>query len=82
MISLVNVTDRVAVVELSRRGRKLEPMAHVRKDTLAKTVQWWRHLRPFWKRRQQRRERRASAKLIRIEWADQGPARHRQRQAG
>ncbi len=26
-------------------------MAHVRKDTLANTVQWWKHLRPFWKRR-------------------------------
>ena len=40
-------------------------MAHVRKDTLTKTVQWWKHLRPFWKRRQQRRERTAVAKLIR-----------------
>ena len=40
-------------------------MAHVRKDTLAKTVQWWKHLRPYWKRRQQRRERVASAKVIR-----------------
>jgi len=42
-------------------------MAHVRKDTLAKTVQWWKHLRPYWKRRQQRRERVAAAKLIRTE---------------
>ena len=40
-------------------------MARVRKDTLAKTAQWWKHLRPYWNRRQQRRERRASAKLIR-----------------
>jgi predicted transcriptional regulator len=39
-------------------------MAHVRKDTLAKTVQWWKHLRPYWKRRQQRRERVASERLI------------------
>jgi hypothetical protein len=46
-------------------------MAHVRKDTLAKTVQWWKHLRPYWKRRQPRRERTASAKLIRTEWAEQ-----------
>jgi hypothetical protein len=40
-------------------------MAHTRQDTLTKTVQWWKHLRPFWKRRQQRRERVASARLIR-----------------
>jgi hypothetical protein len=46
-------------------------MAHVRKDALAKTVQWWKHLRPHWKRRQQRRERVASAKLIRTEWDEQ-----------
>jgi predicted transcriptional regulator len=39
-------------------------MAHVRKDTLAKTLQWWKHLRPYWKRRQQRRERVAAAKLM------------------
>jgi hypothetical protein len=46
-------------------------IAHVRKDTLTKTVQWWKHLRPYWKRRQQRRERVAAAKLIRAEWAEQ-----------
>jgi hypothetical protein len=46
-------------------------VAHVRKDTLARTVQWWKHLRPYWKRRQQRRERVASAKLIRAELAEQ-----------
>jgi len=46
-------------------------MAHVRKDKLAKTVQWWKHLRPCWKRQQQRRERVASAKFIRAEWAEQ-----------
>lgn len=40
-------------------------MAHVRKDTLTKTLQWWKHLRPYWKRRQHRRERAAAAKLIR-----------------
>jgi hypothetical protein len=51
---------------------KLKSMAHVRKDTLAKTVQWWKHLRPYWKRRQQRRERAASAKLIRKEVGQTG----------
>jgi hypothetical protein len=50
---------------------RLEAVAHVQKDTLAKTVQWWKHLRPHWKRRQQRRERVASAKLIRAEFAEQ-----------
>jgi hypothetical protein len=39
-------------------------------NTLAKTVQWWKHLRPYWKRRQQRRERVTSAKLIRAEWPE------------
>ncbi len=58
-------------VELSERNRRFELMAHVRKDTLAKTVQWWKHLRPYWKRRQQRRERVASSKLIRAEWDTQ-----------
>jgi hypothetical protein len=47
------------------RGRLVNHMAHVRKDTLTKTVQWWKHLRPYWKRRQQRRERVAAAKLVR-----------------
>jgi hypothetical protein len=45
-------------------------MAHVRKDTLAKTIQWWKHLRPYWKRRQQRRERVAGAKVLRVEMAE------------
>jgi len=40
-------------------------MAHVRKDTLTKTVQWWKHIRPYWKRRQQRREGVAWSRLIR-----------------
>jgi len=35
------------------------------------SVQWWKHLRPYWKRRQHRRERVASAKLIRAEFAEQ-----------
>ena len=52
-------------------------MAHVRKDTLAKTGQWWKHLRPYWKRRQQRRERVASAKLIRAEFAEQDRAQEK-----
>ena len=39
-------------------------MAHVRKDTLTRTVQWWKHLRD-WKRIQQKRERVAAKKQIR-----------------
>jgi hypothetical protein len=41
-------------------------MAHVRKDTLARTVEWWKHLR--WRKRDQsKRERAASKKEIRKE---------------
>ncbi len=50
-------------------------MAHVRKDTLAKTLHWWKHLRPYWKRRQQRREHVAAAKLIRTESRDERTVR-------
>jgi len=35
-------------------------MAHTRKDTLTKPVEWWKHLRPFNKRRVAKRERKAS----------------------
>ncbi len=35
-------------------------MAHTRSDTWTKTVQWWKHLRPFWKRKQTKKERRAA----------------------
>jgi hypothetical protein len=39
-------------------------MAHVRKDTLAKTSEWAKHLRPFGKRKQAKAERRAATKEI------------------
>lgn len=39
-------------------------MAHVRKDTLTKTIEWAKHLRPFGKRRQAKQERRAARKDI------------------
>lgn len=42
-------------------------MAHVRKDTLTKTVDWAKHLRPFGKRQQARRERVAAKKEIEAE---------------
>lgn len=42
-------------------------MAHVRKDTLAKTIEWAKHLRPFGKRKQARRERAAAKKEIESE---------------
>jgi len=42
-------------------------MAHVRKDTLAKTIAWAKHLRPFGKRKQARRERAAAKKEIESE---------------
>ena len=42
-------------------------MAHVRKDTLAKTIDWCKHLRPFGKRAQARRERAAAKKQIEAE---------------
>lgn len=42
-------------------------MAHVRKDTLTKTIDWCKHLRPFIKRKQARRERVAAKELIRKE---------------
>lgn len=38
-------------------GPKVLIMAHIRKDTLTKTLQWWKHLRPEWKRRTNKRER-------------------------
>jgi len=39
-------------------------MSHTRKDTLAKTVEWAKHLRPFGKRRQAKAERAAASKEI------------------
>jgi hypothetical protein len=40
-------------------------MAHKRKDTLVSATQWWRHLRPFEKRRVAKKERRAASRDIR-----------------
>ena len=41
-------------------------MAHKRKDTLTKSVEWWKHLR--WnKRRQAKKERKAAVKEIKKE---------------
>lgn len=40
-------------------------MGHVRKDTLAGKVEWAQHLRPYEKRRQMKKERRAAVKLVR-----------------
>lgn len=45
-------------------------MAHKRKDTLAKCLQWAVHLRPFGKREQSQRERNAAKKMIRQESLD------------
>lgn len=39
-------------------------MAHVRKDTLCVTPEWWKHLRKFLKRKQNKRERQAGKKQI------------------
>ena len=39
-------------------------MGHKRKDTLTKPVEWWKHLRPFNKRRVSKRERVAAEKEI------------------
>lgn len=37
-------------------------MAHARKDTLTAPPQWWKHLRPFFKRKTAKAERRAAKK--------------------
>lgn len=39
-------------------------MAHKRKDTLAKSPEWWKHLRPENKRRVAKNERRAAKEQI------------------
>jgi hypothetical protein len=39
-------------------------MAHKRKDTLVAVTQWWRHLRPFEKRRVAKKERCAAKRDI------------------
>ena len=42
-------------------------MAHSRKDTLVPSPEWWRHLRPFNKRKVAKAERLESKKEIRNE---------------
>ena len=42
-------------------------MAHTRKDTLTSPPEWWKHLRPFNKRKVAKRERKAAMKQIREE---------------
>lgn len=39
-------------------------MGHVRTDTLTRSVEWAKHLRPTGKRRQAKQERRAAKKII------------------
>jgi hypothetical protein len=39
-------------------------MAHKRKDTLVAAPEWWRHLRPYSKRRVAKKERRAAIRII------------------
>jgi hypothetical protein len=39
-------------------------MAHTRKDTLTRPPEWWKHLRPYNKRRVAKRERKAAEKEI------------------
>jgi len=39
-------------------------MAHKRKDTFASAPEWWKHLRPFNKRRTSKRERVASKIIV------------------
>jgi hypothetical protein len=39
-------------------------MSHVRKDTLVRTFQWAKHLRPFWKKLQSKVERIAAKEDI------------------
>jgi hypothetical protein len=45
-------------------------MAHTRKDTLTRPPEWWKHLRPFNKRRVAKRERKAAVKEIEIRKAN------------
>ena len=42
-------------------------MAHTRKDTLTAVMEWAKHLRPFGKRMQAKKERNAAKKRIRDE---------------
>jgi len=42
-------------------------MAHTRKDTLTAPPEWWKHLRPFNKRKVAKAERKAAKKEIKEE---------------
>jgi hypothetical protein len=45
-------------------------MSHVRKDTLTRPPEWWKHLRPHNKRKVSKRERVAARKQIKEEDVD------------
>tara|TARA_R110000823_G_C15685325_1_gene474718 strand:- start:154 stop:291 length:138 start_codon:yes stop_codon:yes gene_type:complete len=45
-------------------------MAHKRKDTLVKVGEWAKHLRPYWKRRIAKQERRAGKKEAKRQMLD------------
>jgi hypothetical protein len=48
-------------------------MATVKKGTLARATQWWKHLRPFGKRALWKRERRAGQRVARAESEHRNP---------
>ena len=48
-------------------GTFISDMANIKKGLLSRTVQWWKHLRPEWKRVQWKKEREAEKKFIREE---------------
>jgi hypothetical protein len=39
-------------------------MSHTRKDTFTAPPEWWKHLRPYYKRVVAKRERRAAKKYL------------------
>ena len=39
-------------------------MAHTRKDTWCKPSEWWKHLRPFLKKLQSKRERKGAKERV------------------
>jgi hypothetical protein len=47
-------------------------MAHKRQDTYTASPEWWRHLRPFNKRRVAKAERKAAIKKIKKDRNDNG----------
>jgi hypothetical protein len=42
-------------------------MAHSRKDNYCAPLEWWKHLRPFNKRKMNRRERKAAQNRIKVD---------------